>query len=128
MTFEKFLQEWKPEAVAEYRPKVPLDEIADDVSRKARAMKRRHVIDEAGYLILGVALLVLWAVFWNSRLPRVALAGLVFLAAGTVIQFAAHATLRLCFRNRRMDLPHGAYLAEERQWLEARIRLLRSQT
>jgi len=45
MTFEKLLEEWKPEAVEEYRS-IPSAEIADDVSRRPGPMKRRQVIED----------------------------------------------------------------------------------
>lgn len=116
---------WQKEKFDGYLFVTPLKQITSDIRRKAEQMDQKFIREQKRYITLASVGLLMLACLYDRQLPPLANIGLGIMVLCGAIALFSNYILKRRYRETRPELPRKEYLADQREKILARIRLVR---
>ena len=128
MELEEPKTAWKNQKFEGYLFDKTAFEIAEDIGRKASAMRWKNIRRDAMEILVGIFCIAAFGLLLEGGQPPLARAGAILMMAGVTGNVIAFLTFRYRYRHKRFDLRWRKILEQERRKIIARIRLMRGYT
>jgi hypothetical protein len=121
MDFEKIKAAWLAQTFEGYLFDTPLDQIADDIERKAEHMAYINKREDMKRITGCITVYICAGLMISANLTLIGCIGVAVFLIGTTLELISYLTLHFKLRDVRYDLPYKDFLEEERKRTLARI-------